>query len=208
MDKETTSRRTGQITSASVGRVDTSSPDFIYQQTARVWITGPTGRSRLTRCVLDGGSQCSFVARSIIDDLQLEVIDQRDLSVTAFESHPTAPSWRRLVRFIMRGVRTRFSTSLTAFESTHAFSHHPVVPRDIKTLAYSRKLQLADPPGDPEKLPIEILIGGDHYWEIIKDNSPIRLSPSVVLLPSKLGWILSGNRLPSRLVPSWSTTST
>ena len=106
MDKETTSRRTGQITSASVGRVDTSSPDFIYQQTARVWITGPTGRSRLTRCVLDGGSQCSFVARSIIDDLQLEVIDQRDLSVTAFESHPTATSWRRLVPFTMRGVRT------------------------------------------------------------------------------------------------------
>jgi len=194
MDKETTTSRTGQITSASVGRVDTSAPDFIYLQTARVWITGPTGRSRLTRCVLDGGSQCSFVARSIIDDLQLEVIDQRDLSVTAFESYPTAPGCRRLVRFSMRGAGTRVSTSLTAFESTHAFSHHPVVPYDIKTLAHARKLQLADPPSDPENLPIEILIGGDHYWEIVKDTSPIRLSPSVVLLPSKLGWILSGNR--------------
>jgi hypothetical protein len=44
-----------------------------------------------------------------------------------------------------------------------------------------------------ENLPIEILIGGDHYWEIVKDTSLIRLSPSVMLLPSKLGWILSGN---------------
>jgi len=174
--------------------VDTSSPDFIYLQTARVWITGPTGRSRLTRCVLDGGSQCSFVARSIIDDLQLEVVDQRDLSVTAFESYPAAPSRRRLVRFSARGAGSRVWTSLTTFESAHAFSHHPVVPHDIKTLAHARKLQLDDPPGDPENLPIEILIGGDHYWEIVEDTSPIRLSQTVVLLPSKLGWILSGNR--------------
>jgi len=29
---------------------------------------------------------------------------------------------------------------------------------------------------------------------MVNDTSPIRLSPSVVLLPSKLGWIISGNR--------------
>jgi hypothetical protein len=52
---------------------------------------------------------------------------------------------------------------------------------------------LAHPKDDSKDLPIEILIGGDHNWKIVKDTSPIRL-PSVVLLPSKLGWILSGNR--------------
>ena len=83
---------------------------------------------------------------------------------------------------------------MTAFESTHAFSQQPVFPRDIKTLAYVRKLQLADPTGEPENLLIEILIVCDHYREIIKDTSPIRLSPTVVLLQSKLGWVLSGNR--------------
>ena len=83
---------------------------------------------------------------------------------------------------------------MTAFGSAHAFSHQPVVPHDIKTLAHARILQLAEPPGDPENIPIEILIGGDHYWEIVEDTSLIRLSPSVVLLLSKLGWILSGNR--------------
>jgi len=105
MDKETTSR-TGPITSNSVGRVDTSSPDFIYLQTARVWITGSTGGSILTRYVLDGGSQCSFVVRSIIDDLQLEVVEQRDLSVIAFESYPAASSRRRLVGFNVRGAES------------------------------------------------------------------------------------------------------
>jgi len=41
---------------------------------------------------------------------------------------------------------------------------------------------------------MEIQIGGDHYWEIVMDSSPIHLSPSVLLLPSKLGRVLSGTR--------------
>jgi hypothetical protein len=92
------------------------------------------------------------------------MIDQRDLSVTAFKSYPTAPGRRRLVRFSVREAGRRVWTSLTAFESAHAYSHHPVAPHNIKTLAHARKLQMADPPGDPANLHIEILIGGDHYW--------------------------------------------
>jgi hypothetical protein len=136
----------------------------------------------------------AVVAKSIINDLQLEVNDQRGLSVTAFESYPTTPGRRRLVRFSVRGAGTKVATLLMAFEITHTFSYHPVAPYNIETLAHARKLQLADPPGDPENLLIEVLIGGDHYWEIAKDASLICLSPSVVLLPSKLGWIFSGNR--------------
>jgi len=138
---------------------------------ARVCVMGPTGLSRLTRCVLDGGTKCSFIARSAIDILQLEVTDQRDLSVTAFETSLTAHGRRRFVRFNMRGTWTNVSTSLTDFESTHAFSYHPDVPHDIKTLAHTRKLRLADPLGDSEDLPTEILIGGDHYWEIVKGTA-------------------------------------
>jgi hypothetical protein len=41
---------------------------------------------------------------------------------------------------------------------------------------------------------VEILIGGDHYWKIVKDNPPIRISTSAVLVPTTFGWILSGNR--------------
>jgi len=86
MDKETKTNQANSITSASVGRVDNSSPESTYLQTARVWVIGPTGLSRLTPCVLDGESQCSFIVRSVIDDLQLEAIGQRNLSVTTFET--------------------------------------------------------------------------------------------------------------------------
>ena len=194
MEKKTTTSRASPTTSVSVGRVDISSPDRTYLQTARVCVTGPTSLSRLTFCLLDGGSQCSITARSVIYVLQIEVVDNRDLSVSPFETSPTAHCRRRFFHFNMSGTWTDASTSLTTFESTHPFSHHPAVPHDIKKLEHTRKLMLAFPPFDSEDLPIGILIDGDQYWEIDKDTSPIRLSPSVVLLPSKLGWVISGTR--------------
>jgi hypothetical protein len=39
----------------AVGTIEVTSLGFTHLQTAQVWITGPTGLSRRTRCVLDGG---------------------------------------------------------------------------------------------------------------------------------------------------------
>ena len=188
-----TKTQVAQTNFTSVGRIEVTSPGFTYLQTAQVRITGPTGLSRLTRCVLDGGSQSSFIATSLIDDLKLQAINEKELTVCTFESQSTRSSRLRLVRFNMKGVWTHSSVSITAYESVHALSAQPAVPQDVKNLAYTRRLKLADPKtGSQEDIPVEILIGGDHYWKVIKDSSPIRISPSAVLVPSTFGWILSG----------------
>jgi hypothetical protein len=49
-------------------------------------MAGPTGLSKLVRCVLDSGSQTSFVSTSIINARKLDVIDQQNLAVIAFQS--------------------------------------------------------------------------------------------------------------------------
>jgi len=85
--------------------------------------------------------------------------------------------------------------SITAYESAHLLSAQPPVPQDVKTLASSRKWQLVDPKThSQEDIPVEILISGDHYWKLVKDSPPIRISTSAVLVPTTLGWILRGNR--------------
>jgi hypothetical protein len=58
-----------ETTTTTVGKINVTSPDSTFLQTARIWVMGPTGLSRLTCCVLDGGIQSSFVAKSLIDDL-------------------------------------------------------------------------------------------------------------------------------------------
>jgi len=74
-DAGTTTKPT-ETTPTTVGKIDVASSNFMYLQTARVRIVGPTGISKLTCCVLDSGSQTSFVSKSIIDAMKLEVIDQ------------------------------------------------------------------------------------------------------------------------------------
>jgi hypothetical protein len=88
-----------QPVSTSVNQIDTQLRDF----TARIWITGPLGL-RSSRCLLDSGSQSSFIHASLIDQLQLSFVDKRDVIITPFES--TAPTLlsRRLVQFTLQGI--------------------------------------------------------------------------------------------------------
>ena len=152
------------------------------------------GFKKLTRCLLDAGSQSSFIHTSLVDQLQLSFLDQRDVIITPFES--TAPSRhpRRLVQFTLQGIWAKTTLTITAFDSAHTYSTHPPIPHDVSPLHCTRDLRLADPNDSSPDLPIQVLIGGDLYWKLIKGTSPIRISPSLVLLPSTLGWILSGNR--------------
>jgi len=143
---------------------------------------GPIGPSKLTRCVLDVGSQSSFVATISIDDLKLEVADRRDLLVSAFESRSSDSGPRRVASFCAKSIWKNTTVPITAFESTHALFPHPTVPHYITIMAQTRKIKLADPREGERDLPIEVLIRGDHYWRIIKDASTIRLSSSLVLL--------------------------
>jgi hypothetical protein len=94
----------------------------------------------------------------------------------------------------MKGVWTHAAVAINAYESTHALSAQPAVPQDVKTLALAHKLQLVDHrTHSQEDVPVEILIGGDHCWRIVKDSPPIHVSASEVLVPTAFGWILSGN---------------
>jgi hypothetical protein len=185
---------TKETTPYTVGKIDVASRGFTYLQTARIWVMGPTGLSKLTRCVLDAGSQSSFVAKTLIDDLKLEVVERRDLLVSAFESRSSDSCPRRVARFCAKSIWKNTTVPITAFDSTHALRPHPTVPHDITIMAQTRKMQLVDPREGERDLPIEVLIGGDHYWRIAKDTSTIRLSSSLAFLPTKFGWILTENR--------------
>ena len=103
----------------SARKLHVALPNFKYLQTARVWVAGPTSLSKLIRCVLDSGSQTSFISTSIIDTLKLEVVDQQNLAVGAFQSPSVMSSSRRLVWLDLRGICTNNSMIITAFESTY-----------------------------------------------------------------------------------------
>jgi hypothetical protein len=87
------------------------------------------------------------------------------------------------------------TVTTTAFENAHTYSPHPTIPNDVSALHCTRNLRLVDPNDDFPDPPIEVSVGGEHYWRLIKDNHPLCISPSLVRLPFIFGMILSGNRL-------------
>ena len=113
--------------------------------------------------------------------------------VSAFESWSSDSGPHRVALFGAKSIWRNTTVAMTAFESTHALCPHPTVPHDITTMAQTRKIQLTDPRGEQD-LPIEVLIVGDYYWRIVKDSSIVSLSSSLILLPTKFGWILTRNR--------------
>jgi hypothetical protein len=176
------------VTSTAELQTTTKTPHFTHLQTARIWLRGPSGLAKLTRCVLDAGSQSSFISTSLINQLKLEVLEKREIIITPFESTTAASQARLLFHVDIQGAQTKTQVSLTAMENDNTYSLHPTVPREVSRLPFTSKLQMADRMTS-HNLPIEVLIGGEHYWKIIKNTSP-----SLVLLPSIFGWILSGNR--------------
>jgi hypothetical protein len=100
----------------------------------------------------------------------------------------------------MKGIWKYSADSITAYKSTRALSAQPALPQDVTSLAHACKHQLADPKTySQDDVPVEILIGGDHYWKIVKDCPPIRISTSKVLIRTEFGWILSRNRSRTRV---------
>ncbi|GFU23450.1 integrase catalytic domain-containing protein [Nephila pilipes] len=140
----------------------------------------------------NGRRQASFVDVKLMDKLKLNVIHSSSLRVQAFEYSFTQEQ-RRCVWLTLSGLWSKQSILITAFESNNTYTTHPAATIEISQFAHKNKLKLADPP-DNSSLPIELLIGGDYYWQIVTAESPIMLSDSFVMVPSMLGWILSGSR--------------
>ena len=67
---------------------------------------------------------------------------------------------------------------------------HNFVNPTLHALPHLRDLQLAHPVGSSEKFHISLLVGVDHYWEIVGNHIIRGTGP--VAMESKLGYLLSG----------------
>ncbi|GFU22759.1 uncharacterized protein NPIL_51991 [Nephila pilipes] len=183
-----------QSATTSTNKIDTCTYNFVHLQTARVFITGSNGITKLTRYLLDDGSQSSFISSDLVDMLNLPVISTGPLDLQAFESPTSFSDKRRQVQFQLSSIWDKAKVNVIAFERSNRYASHPSSPTDVSRLAKSKRMKLADPDDSLLSLPIEILIGADFYWNVMHSDTPVKLSDSLALVPSSFGWILSGSR--------------
>ena len=60
-----------------------------------------------------------------------------------------------------------------------------------KKYKHLKDLDLADG-GTGEAVDVEVSIGGDNYWSIVKSEAPVRGKEGPTAVPSKVSYLLSG----------------
>lgn len=84
-------------------KMKTDGQNTVLLQTAKAWVGGPSGR-KIARCLLDGGSQRSFIHENLLKSLKLPVIRQETLTLHTFGFSVPTRSQRNTVKVILENV--------------------------------------------------------------------------------------------------------
>lgn len=169
----------------------TDCENTVLLQTAKAWVIGPVGR-KIVRCLLDGGSQRSFVHENVVKALKLPIIKQGIFNLHTFGSSAPTTVKRNIVKLNLENVWDKQqSVEIEVVVTPQVCTAVMKVPGEhLQTEIKRRGLLLADFPGD-EKPELSLLIGSDYYWKIVTGQVE-RLTESLVALETTFGWAVQG----------------
>lgn len=177
----------------------------IFLKTATVMVHGPAGSKRAI-CLVDDGSQRTYVRRGLAEELALGIARKEELEIYAFGSKTPAPVENLNLRNL-RITGTFPSAPLVQLEALDKEEISTTSPYIHSEFARKLKQQgkfLGDDrffSSGMESPEIDILIGADHIWDVCGQET-IASSCGLRAVNSKLGWLLLG---PSANNPSGST---
>lgn len=157
---------------------------MVLLQTATVWIETPAKR-QLTRCLLDGGIQRSFVRQDISRALNLPKIGQERLRLHTFGSDEPKLLTCNKMKLKLCNIRNRQSVDVVVLETPRVCTSIMRVAEELRRELEQKGMQIADTVvSGMAKQALGVLIGGDQYWEVVSEKVE-RLSGSLVVLDSK-----------------------
>ena len=143
----------------------------------------------LANILFDEEAQRSFIAQTLSDQLKSTSCHTENICITSFggESTPKHP-----VDVITVALETDLGeVNISALVvPTIAAPLNNFVTSDVRELPHLQGLKLAHPVTTSQKFDISLLLGADHYWEVVGNHIVRGEGPTV--MQSKLGYLLSG----------------
>ena len=140
--------------------------------------------------LFDEGSQRSFLTSNLADLLGLQSSHREDIHLASFGAK-TPTSQQLEVASVNLKTRTGALVPLSVLIVPDiAVPLTNTINREVTQLPYLNGLPLAHPVTSDEHFNISLLIGVDHYWDIVDDN--IIRGDGPTAMGSKLGYLLSG----------------
>ena len=140
--------------------------------------------------LFDEGSQRSFLSQRLANNLAIRPYQKETIHLSSFgTNHP----FTKIMEVTQIQIKTRngqlppLSTLITP---TIATPLRNTASTSITNLTHLKGLPLAHPVTGDKKFDISLLIGADHYWDLVGDEVIRGNGPTAV--DSKLGYLLSG----------------
>lgn len=152
------------------------------------------GKALTVRGLLDTGSDSSYIEISVLQRLGVELGPLRTMSVQGFGSTLTTSVQVQETSVVLGSRINNWKQSFTVFATICLAGKLRVAPpASAVANLLETNLQYADPTlFNGGQMRIELLIGNDLYYEIVKLNGNRRLDNGLVLLNSVFGWIPAG----------------
>ena len=169
----------------------TQSP--VLLQTARLQLLNLSSESLTgtARAIMDTGSQRTFITCRLKEELDLPVVRKETLHIKTFgssESHNTACDVVQLGLATDDAVLTM--TALVVPHICNPLTSQPIC-HSKENFSHLLDLDLADSADPSDTLEIDVLIGSDHYWELVTGRV-VRGEGGPTAIHTKVGWVLSG----------------
>lgn len=172
------------------------SPTPILLQTAKTVVSDATQIGATpaieVRALLDTGSQRSYVTERVREALGATPIRSETMIIKTFGA---ARGERKTCDVIQLRISTKDGEHLTlpTVVVPHICDPVSAQPINISQASYGHLagLELADAGDIGSSLEVDLLIGSDHYWQVVT-GQVMRRDGGPTALETRLGWVLSG----------------
>ena len=162
--------------------------ETVLLQTARAFAKNGA-RSIPVRVLFDTGSQRSYITNSVQAKLKLEPIKKETLHLNTFGDNKFTRQSCEVYKLVIENKNGGKGVELTTVNFPIICS--PLRSRVNIDYTHLDGLELADYSNDNNSDSIDILIGADHYWDVVTGDI-VRGESGPTAISSKLGWLLSG----------------
>ena len=149
-------------------------------------------KTAIANLLFDEGSQRSFITQGLASSLALKPYQHEDINISSFGANCN----------LNRQLGAATINLLTSDGQAIPLSVL-VVPRiatplqntasiSVACLPHLQNLQLAHPLSAEQEFEVSLLVGADHYWDIVGDHIVRGVQGGPTAVASKLGYLLSG----------------
>ena len=139
--------------------------------------------------LLDEGAQTSFITEALADKLNVKTHGEEEVKLNSFGDNGRQVSRMKTATVYLQteegeeiGINVLVIPQIAAPIETHI--------KSVANMSHLRDLKLAHPASAGDLFDINVLIGADHYWDIVGDKVIKGNGPTA--MESKLGYLISG----------------